>query len=96
MGWGVGGMEELLLWDKRILVFSTTGMVAKAQGPGQTLSPSFGAWGKADSARVLIPWTTGFSKGLQSGRLLPLPSHPSLEDVQRQDRGGTRKEREVI
>lgn len=40
MGWGVWGMEELLLWDKRILVLSTTGVVEKAQAPGQTLPPS--------------------------------------------------------
>lgn len=40
---------------------------------------------------VLIPWITGFPEGLQRGHLLPLPSHPALEAVQRQDSGGTRK-----
>lgn len=60
-------MEELLLWDKRILVLSTTGVVGKAQGPGQTLPPSFGARGKAASARVHIPWTTGFPRGSKVG-----------------------------
>lgn len=86
-------MEELLLWDKRILV-RTTGMVGKAQGPGQTLPPSFGAQGSLCQS----PYTMDnrLSKGLQSGCLLLLPSHLTLEAVQRQDSGGTGKEGGVI
>lgn len=81
-------MEELRLWDKRILVFSTTG--GKAQELGQTLPPSFGAQGKAAS---VSPHTTdtGFPEDLHRGNLWPLPSHPALQAIQRQDSGETRK-----
>lgn len=72
-GRGVWGMEELLLWDKRILVLSTTGVVEKAQAPGQTLPPSLE---HGDRQRLPEPINHGqqaFPRGFKVGAFCHCP-----------------------
>lgn len=88
-------MGALLLWDKRILVPGTTGVVGRPQAQGKHCSLPL----EYSERQPLPEWayhTMGFSKSLQSRCLLPVPSHPALQAVQRQGSGGTQEEGGVI